>query len=130
MKKLMIQMTQYHFKVLLPINFWEGEGEVHFCFNLLKVKKIAFHTAVIINTVYVDDIIVFEIEHYFHVLKVLNISKYGIILSKKKANLFKTKINFLGLEIDQGTHCPKKHILEHLHNFPDALEDKKQLQRF
>lgn len=85
-------------------------------------------------TVYVDDIIVFsnnEKEHYVHVLSLLRtIQKNGIILSKKKANLFKTKINFLGLEIDQGTHCPQKHILEHLHKFPDALEDKKQLQRF
>ncbi|GJR84653.1 putative reverse transcriptase domain-containing protein [Tanacetum coccineum] len=43
---------------------------------------------------------------------------------------FVTKINFLGLEIDQGTHSPQKHILEHLHNFPDVLEDKKQLQKF
>ncbi|GJQ98434.1 Orf y [Tanacetum coccineum] len=85
-------------------------------------------------TVYVDDIIVFsdnEEKHYIHVLEVLKtILKHGIILSKKKANLFKTKINFLGLEIDQGTHSPQKHILEHLHNFPDVLEDKKQLQRF
>ncbi|GJZ48144.1 Orf y [Tanacetum coccineum] len=85
-------------------------------------------------TVYVDDIIVFsdnKEKHYIHVLEVLKtISKHGIILSKKKANLFKTKINFLGLEIDQGTHSPQKHILEHLHNFPDVLEDKKQLQRY
>nr|AEB54984.1 polyprotein [Dahlia mosaic virus D10] len=85
-------------------------------------------------TVYVDDIIVFsdsEEKHYFHVLSVLKtIEKYGIILSKKKTNLFKTKINFLGFEIDQGTHCPQKHILENLHKFPDTLEDKKHLQRF
>nr|GEU71394.1 TPA: orf y [Tanacetum cinerariifolium] len=85
-------------------------------------------------TVYVDGIIVFsenKEKHYIHVLEVLKtISKHGIILSKKKVNLFKNEINFLGLEIDQGTHSPQKHILEHLHNFPDALEDKKQLQRF
>ncbi|AEL30041.1 polymerase polyprotein [Dahlia common mosaic virus] len=84
--------------------------------------------------VYVDDIIVFsdkEEEHYTHVLKVLKrIESLGIILSKKKTNLFKEKINFLGLEIDRGTHTPQNHILEHLHNFPDRLEDKKQLQRF
>jgi hypothetical protein len=51
-------------------------------------------------------------------------------LSKKKANLFKEKINFLGLEIDKGTHCPQNHILENIHRFPDTLEDKKHLQRF
>jgi hypothetical protein len=36
----------------------------------------------------------------------------------------------LCLEINEGTHCPQKHILEHLHDFPNVLEDKKQLQRF
>nr|KAJ0189911.1 hypothetical protein LSAT_V11C800453960 [Lactuca sativa] len=85
-------------------------------------------------TVYVDDIMIFsknEQEHYVHVTQVLRtILKYGIILSKKKSHLFKTKINFLGLEINEGTHCPQKHILEHLHDFPNVLEDKKQLQRF
>ncbi|CAA29527.1 unnamed protein product [Figwort mosaic virus] len=84
--------------------------------------------------VYVDDIIVFsnsELDHYNHVYAVLKIvEKYGIILSKKKANLFKEKINFLGLEIDKGTHCPQNHILENIHKFPDRLEDKKHLQRF
>nr|WNO44364.1 Polymerase polyprotein [Dahlia mosaic virus] len=84
--------------------------------------------------VYVDDIIVFsnsEKEHYDHVLSVLKrVESLGIILSEKKANLFKEKINFLGLEIDRGTHTPQNHILEHLHGFPDRLEDKKQLQRF
>nr|CAH68829.1 polyprotein [Carnation etched ring virus] len=83
--------------------------------------------------VYVDDILVFsntEEEHYIHVLNILRrCEKLGIILSKKKAQLFKEKINFLGLEIDQGTHCPQNHILEHIHKFPDRIEDKKQLQR-
>nr|WOA03487.1 reverse transcriptase [Atractylodes mild mottle virus] len=84
--------------------------------------------------VYVDDILVFsknETEHRKHVIAILEQCKnLGIILSKKKAHLFKTKINFLGLEIDQGTHKPQNHILEHIHKFPDRLEDKKQLQRF
>nr|KAJ0190255.1 hypothetical protein LSAT_V11C800404760 [Lactuca sativa] len=85
-------------------------------------------------TVYVDDNMIFsknEQEHYVHVTQVLRtILKYGIILSKKKAHLFKTKIIFLGLEINEGTHCPHKHILVHLHDFPNVLEDKKQLQKF
>ncbi|ALD49090.1 ORF5 [Atractylodes mild mottle virus] len=84
--------------------------------------------------VYVDDILVFsknETEHRKHVIAILEQCKnLGIILSKKKAHLFKTKINFLGLEIDQGSHKPQNHILEHIHKFPDRLEDKKQLQRF
>nr|QVW10188.1 putative reverse transcriptase [Atractylodes mild mottle virus] len=84
--------------------------------------------------VYVDDILVFsknETEHRKHVIAILEQCKnLGIILSKKKAQMFKTKINFLGLEIDQGSHKPQNHILEHIHKFPDRLEDKKQLQRF
>lgn len=72
-----------------------------------------------ICTVYVDDILVFsktEEEHYKHVLIVLKtIEKFGVILSFKKSNLFKEKINFLGLEIDAGTHSPQPHILENLH---------------
>ncbi|KAJ9562266.1 hypothetical protein OSB04_007426 [Centaurea solstitialis] len=84
--------------------------------------------------VYVDDILIFsnnEQDHLWQLAAVLKkCQSLGIILSKKKAQLFKTKINFLGLEIDQGTHCPQRHILEHIHKFPDRLEDKKQLQRF
>jgi hypothetical protein len=84
--------------------------------------------------VYVDDILVFsdnEQDHLRHLAAVLKkCQTLGIILSKKKAQLFKTKINFLGLEIDKGTHCPQTHILEHIHKFPDKIEDKKQLQRF
>nr|WUF06597.1 reverse transcriptase [Angelica bushy stunt virus] len=84
--------------------------------------------------VYVDDILIFsdnEEDHQRHLATVLKkCEQLGIILSKKKAQLFRTKINFLGLEIDQGTHCPQNHILEHIAKFPDRIEDKKQLQRF
>lgn len=84
--------------------------------------------------VYVDDILVFsdnEEDHLLHVAMILQkCFQHGIILSKKKAHLFKEKINFLGLEVDEGTHKPQVHILEHIHKFPDTLEDKKQLQRF
>lgn len=84
--------------------------------------------------VYVDDILVYsdnETKHELHVAAVLKrCDQLGIILSKKKAQLFQTKINFLGLEIDQGSHKPQNHILEHIHKFPDKIEDKKQLQRF
>lgn len=77
--------------------------------------------------IYVDDILVFsnDEEHYKHVAVVLKrTEQLGIILSKKKAQLFKEKINFLGLEIDQGTHCPQNHILENIHRFPDKLKTK------
>ncbi|ACB69767.1 replicase [Lamium leaf distortion virus] len=84
--------------------------------------------------VYVDDILVFSNnikDHYAHVAQVLRkCAELGIILSKKKAQLFKCRINFLGLDIDEGTHRPQNHILEHIHKFPNKIEDKKQLQRF
>nr|WNH14473.1 reverse transcriptase [Physostegia virginiana caulimovirus 1] len=84
--------------------------------------------------VYVDDILVYsntEQEHYLHVMQVLKrCEQYGILLSKKKTQLFRQKINFLGLEIEKGFHKPQNHILEHIHKFPNTIEDKKQLQRF
>lgn len=86
------------------------------------------------SCVYVDDILVFsntEKEHYLHVVSILKrCDDLGIILSEKKSNLFKTKINFLGLELDEGQHRPQQHIIEHIQKFPDKIEDKKQLQRF
>lgn len=84
--------------------------------------------------IYVDDIFVYsdtEERHYIHVTAVLQRTKQlGIIFSEKKAQLFKTKINFLGLEVEQGSHTHQNHILEKLHEFPNVLTDKKQLQRF
>ncbi|AAW56089.1 polyprotein [Horseradish latent virus] len=84
--------------------------------------------------IYVDDILVFsdnEQNHQLHVAMILQkCYQHGIILSKKKAQLFKERINFLGLEIDQGTHRPQSHILEHIQKFPDIIESKLQLQRF
>ena len=83
--------------------------------------------------VYVDDILVFsdhEDDHFNHVQKILGRCKeLGIILSKKKTQLFKTKINFLGLEIENGRHCPQNHILEHLHMFPNEIQDKKTITK-
>ncbi|UME39644.1 reverse transcriptase [Pueraria virus A] len=84
--------------------------------------------------VYVDDILVFsdtEKQHHEHVKEILTqCKKLGIILSSKKAQLCKNKINFLGLEIDSGSLVLQKHIGEHLDAFPDHLEDRKSLQRF
>nr|UCJ01189.1 putative reverse transcriptase [Strawberry vein banding virus] len=84
--------------------------------------------------VYVDDIIVFsktEDEHLGHVKIVLNRCKaLGIVLSKKKAQLCKTTINFLGLVIERGNLKVQSHIGLHLTAFPDQLADRNALQRF
>lgn len=86
------------------------------------------------SMVYIDDIVVFsktEEEHFMHVTQVLDaIKRHGIILAKKKCQLFKRKINFLGLVIDEGHYYPQPHILEKIQLFPDRLQDKKQIQKF
>lgn len=84
--------------------------------------------------VYVDDILVFsdtEEDHYKHVKQVLNecISQ-GIILSEKKAEINKSKINYLGLQVERGVLQLQPHILEKIENFPDKIPDKTTLQRF
>lgn len=87
-----------------------------------------------IYTVYVDDILVFsktEEEHYYHVIKVLEqCLKKGIILSQKKAKIAQTKINFLGLELENGSLVMQDHIWKKIQNFPSDIKDKTQLQRF
>lgn len=40
------------------------------------------------------------------------------------------KINYLGLTLEKGKHKLQQHVLDHIQNFPDKIEDKKQLQRF
>lgn len=84
--------------------------------------------------VYVDDIIVFsnnDQDHINHVTKVLDRCKeIGVILSLPKAQLFKERINFLGLIIDKGQIRLQNHIGDHLSNFDSNITDKKQLQRF
>ena len=84
--------------------------------------------------IYVDDIIVFsenDKEHVEHVSKVLDRCKeIGVILSEPKAQLFKEKIEFLGLVIDKGNLQLQKHIGENITAFNSKIADKKQLQRF
>lgn len=87
-----------------------------------------------IRAIYVDDIIVYSEtleKHYEDVTRLIRECKNkGIILSKKKAVMFKEKINNLGITITKGTHELQNHILEKIQAFPDKIEDKKQLQRF
>ncbi|KAM7522596.1 hypothetical protein LguiA_012498 [Lonicera macranthoides] len=84
--------------------------------------------------VYVDDILVFsdtEKEHFEHVETILRqCLETGIVLSQKKAQVCKKRINFLGLEIDEGRLVLQEHIAAHLKLFPDNLQDRKILERF
>jgi hypothetical protein len=54
----------------------------------------------------------------------------GVILSKPKAQLFREKIEFLGLVIDKGKLQLHKHIGENITAFNSKITDRKQLQRF
>ena len=83
--------------------------------------------------VYIDDILVFSNNRYVHtshVHKILDLCKENnIILSKKKIELFKNKIDFLGLKIDKGKIELQPHITTKILSFPNKLEETKELQK-
>ena len=54
----------------------------------------------------------------------------GLIVSRKKIKLFKNKIEFLGLELENGQVKLQEHIVQKINNFPNKLEDLKTLQNF
>jgi len=84
--------------------------------------------------VYIDDILVFSTsleQHFKHLRKFLQVIKQvGLVLSKKKIELFKTEIKFLGHTIDNGKLTLQTHAVEFADKFPDKILDKTQLQRF
>ena len=55
---------------------------------------------------------------------------HGLIVNKKKLKLFKTQIEFLGLELEDGQIKLQEYIVQKINNFPDKLEDLKTLQSF
>ena len=84
--------------------------------------------------VYIDDILVFsknKREHRGH-LQILfsEFIKHGLIVNKKKMMLFKEYIEFLGVNIGKGKIELQPHIAQKALEFPDKLEDLKQLQKF
>lgn len=85
---------------------------------------------------YIDDILVFtkgsKSEHLQDLIKVLErcIQK-GLILSKKKAQIAKTEIDFLGLTLKEfGQISLQENCLQKISNFTNEISDRKQLQRF
>lgn len=70
-------------------------------------------------------------EHHKHLEIILQVCKQeGIVLSESKAKLCLTKINFLGLEIEEGQLRPQSHILDNIQKFPSKMESVTMLQRF
>lgn len=86
--------------------------------------------------VYIDDLIIFtkynEKDHLEKIYKILErCAEKGLVLSQKKSQILIQKIEFLGLEINSdGTIIAQKHILEKINQFPNHLQDRKQIQRF
>ena len=84
--------------------------------------------------VYVDDLLVFSKSYKEHIahLEVFfrKVEQNGLILSKKKMEICKEKINFLGHEIGEGKIYLQEHIAKKILQFPDTMNDKKILQQF
>ncbi|UML14526.1 polymerase [Viola yellow mottle virus] len=83
---------------------------------------------------YIDDIIIFSnsrAEHLVHLEKIaLTIKEAGLVLSEKKAEICKSKIQFLGCEIEGGKISLQPHVLVKLANYPEVLKSKKELSSF
>jgi hypothetical protein len=82
--------------------------------------------------VYIDDLLIFSKmykEHIAHLdMFFRKVEQNGLILSKKKMEICKEKINFLRHEIGEGKICLQDHIAKKILQFPDAMNDKKVLQ--
>ena len=84
--------------------------------------------------VYVDDILVFSNnmrEHLGHLQQVFKLFvDNGIIISRKKMELCKNSINFLGVVIGDGRIKLQPHIAKKVLEMPDKLDKTKDLQNF
>ena len=84
--------------------------------------------------VYIDDILIFSpdknshIDHLYLALK--EFINNGITISKKKMVLNKPHIEFLGMELGDGKIRLQPHKVKKILDYPDKLEDTKQLQSF
>ena len=84
--------------------------------------------------VYVDDILVFSkdiTEHLGHLQTIFRLFvQNGIIISKKKMELCKTHINFLGIILGEGKIKLQPHIAKKVLDMPNKLDNTKDLQKF
>jgi hypothetical protein len=84
--------------------------------------------------VYIDDLLIFSKTYKKHITHLdmffKKVEQNGLILSKKKIEICKEKINFLGHEIGEGKVYLQDHIAKNILQFPDAMNDKKVLQQF
>jgi hypothetical protein len=83
--------------------------------------------------VYIDDLLIFSITYKEHIAQLdiffRKVEQNDLVLSKKKIEICKEKINFLGHEIGEGKIYLQDHIAKKILQFPDAMDDK-VLQQF
>jgi len=84
--------------------------------------------------VYIDDLLVFSKSYKEHIAHLetffRKVEQHGLILSKRKMEICKEKIKFLGHEIGEGKIYLQDHIAKKILEFPDVMNDKKTLQQF
>ena len=84
--------------------------------------------------VYIDDILLYsrtQEEHIRLLEKFIHIITYsGISLSKKKAEIMKTQIEFIGIQIDKNGIKMQNHIVQKIINSEEQIDTKKKLQSF
>lgn len=101
-----------------------------FQYHMNKIFKPLSHFCL----VSIDDILIFnpnKFTHTLHLHKILDcLKKYLIIILKTKVELYKTKIEFLGLIIDKEKILLQPRIVLKILNLPCKIEDLKDLQRF
>jgi hypothetical protein len=80
--------------------------------------------------VYIDDLLIFSKTYKEHIAQLdvffKKVEQNGLILSKKKMEICKEKINFLGHEVGEGKIYLQDHIAIFL-QFPDVMNGKKVL---
>ena len=84
--------------------------------------------------VYIDDMLICSDnenyrENHFHTFITL-CKEHGIVLSKKKFDIKKKKIEFRGMIINSEGIKLQSHIAEKLNNFPDELRTKEMIHKF
>ena len=84
--------------------------------------------------VYIDDVLVFSKTYKEHIAHLeaffRKVEQHGLILSKKKMEICKERVKFLGHEIGEGKIYLQEHIAKKILDFPDRMDERKTLQQF
>ena len=93
-----------------------------------------FHPILHSALIYIDDILLFSSTFEEHIKLLYQfadiVKNFGVMLSKKKMNLAKKEINFLGKKISDGSCTPEQYIGESILHFLEENLSKTQIQQF